>query len=479
MTEANPENIVKVPCCICGVMIEPNPSNMCYDCIKQKVNFTESVPNTSAVIYCKNCGRYQTGPTTWQHADLESPQLLSICLSKVTGLKDMKIVDSQFLFTEAHSRRIRISLTLQKEALNGTVLRQTVIVTFVVNIVQCPKCVEAATPREHWIANVQLRQNVRHKRSLFRLEQLILKHRAHAGTTSLERVDDGVDFHFADKAGANRFINFLLQHTPAHVDETAKQVGEDIQNGTLDMRFSYPVKVPPVCRQDFVILPEFFVRKTGNQSHVAVVHKVTKIIRMIDPMTGNSIDMDGPTYWANQFNSACTIDSLTKFNVINIEPFGPRIGQFQLADVELADQNYEETIMVRTHLGDHLYVGEPCLAYDLRTIVLPDKTEDVIKKYDISPVIIVGRTHEKKHGIRKWKIKELAPHKSSDDEEFENFMDELEDDKELRQDVDIYKNPDAEGKPENQLLDTAIGISEMKIDDSGEQYSFTPEYMKQ
>jgi nonsense-mediated mRNA decay protein 3 len=468
--------VVKVPCCICGIPIEPNPSNMCLDCLRHKVNFTEEVPQTSSVIYCKNCGRYQTSPTQWVHADLESPELLQICLKKVTGLKDLKIVDSQFLFTEPHSRRIRVSLTLQKEALQGTVLRQTVIVTFVVNIVQCPQCVEAATPREHWIANVQLRQAAEHKRTLFWLEQQILKYRAHQGTTKIERVDDGVDFHFADKAAANRFIHFLQQHTPLKYIETMKQVGEDFQNGTQDMRFSYPARVPPVCRQDFVILPQYFVKKTGNQSHCAVVQRMTKIIRLVDPMTANVIDIDASTYWKNEFKPVCTANSLTKFNVINIEKCGPKVGRYQLADVELTDENYDERFMVRTHLGDQLYIGEPCLAYDTRSLVLPDNVMAVITKYDISPIIIVGRTHTKKSGVRKWHVKELAPHKSSDDDDFNNFMEDLEDDPELRQDVDIYENPAAKTAPADQVLDTTVQISELKVDENPDsKYAFTPD----
>ena len=476
MEEFGEGTAIKVPCCVCGIPIEPNPSHMCLDCLRQKVNFTDSVPQTSSVIYCKNCGRYQTGPTTWVHADLESPELLQICLKKVTGLKDLKIVDSQFLFTEPHSRRIRVSLTLQKEALNNTVLRQTVIVTFVVNIVQCPQCVEAATPREHWIANVQLRQNVEHKRSLFWLEQQILKYGAHKSASKIERKDDGLDFHFADKATANRFISFLMAHTPAQSDETAKQVGEDIQCGTLDMRFSYPVRVPPICRQDLVVLPPLFVKRTGNQSHVAVVQRMTKIIRLVDPMTANIIDVDGPTYWKNQFKAAATVGSLSKFIVLNIEKCGPKTGRYQLADVELTDEDYDEHIMVRTHLGDQLYIGEPCLAYDTRAIVLRDDIVDVFKKFDISPIIIVGRTHNKKKGVRKWQLKELAPHKSSDDEEFEEFMNDLEDDPELRQDVDIYENPEAKTAPAGQVLDTNIAISELKVDENPDQkYAFIPD----
>jgi len=468
--------VVKVPCCLCGVAIEPNPSNMCIDCLRSNVNFTEEIPNTSSIVYCKHCGRYQTGPTAWLHAELESPELLQICLKRITGLKTMKIVDAQFLYTEQHSRRIRVSLTLQKEAMNNTVLRQTLIVTYVVNLMQCPQCVEAATPRDHWVANVQLRQAVEHKRSLFWLEQKILAQRAHISACSIERKDDGVDFHFPEKGSAIRFINFLKTHIPTKVDESHKLVGEDVQNAVQDMRFSYSVRCPPLSRQDLVILPKHLVQGSGNQSRVAVVHKVSRIIRMVDPMTGIGIDVDGPKYWNKEFLPILNHKSLKRFIVLTIEPFGPKTGRFQIADVEITDEEtYSDRLMVRTHLGEMLREGEPCLGYDLRTTIIPDEAMKKLKEVSVSDVIIVGRTqdHKKKKGVRPWQLKQLAPHKSSDAEEFEEFMNDLEDDPELRQDVTIYQNPDAKTKAD-QLRETTIAVSEMVVEDIGSKYSFTP-----
>lgn len=460
--------VAKVPCCICGVPIEPNPSNMCIACLRSRVDITEEVPRTSSIIYCRSCGRYQSGPTTWTAADLESPELLQICLKRLSGLKTLKVVDAKFLYTEPHSRKIRISLTVQKEAINNTVLRQTMIVTFSVNLLQCPDCQEAATPREHWKAKVQLRQSVEHKRTLYWLEQQIISHRAHAHAGTVERMDDGMDFHFQDQASAQRFANFIKNFVPAKIDDSAKQVGEDIQCGTLDMRYTILVRCPTVSRQDIVLLPDYLIKSTGNKSFVAICLKVNKVLKLVDPMSGLIIKVDAKKYWNKPFDPLMTYKQCTVFNVLSIEPVGSRAGAFQVADVEITDEEtYTERLIVRTHLGSILKEGDSVLCYDLRTFSLPENAEDRLKKAGGQEVFICAKTwpeKKKKSQKRKWMIKELAPH--GEDPDFDEFLDELDENKDLRAGVQIYKKenaPDEELDPE--VVGPMVALSELQIDD--------------
>ena len=46
---------------------------------------------------------------------LESRELLALCLKKVKGLGKVKLVDAGFVWTEPHSKRIKVKLTVQKE----------------------------------------------------------------------------------------------------------------------------------------------------------------------------------------------------------------------------------------------------------------------------------------------------------------------------------------------------------------------------
>lgn len=451
--------VTKIPCCICGTLIEPNNMNMCVDCLRDRTKFADNVPTTSSIIYCRSCGRYQTGKTTWSHMELDSPELLQLCIKRLSGMKDKRVKDAKFLFTEPHSRRIRISLTLEQDSINDSVLRQTIIPTFVVNLMQCPSCCENATPRDHWIAKVQLRQSAKSKRTIFWIEQQILSHNAHAGASTIQKKHDGIDFHFNDKAAASRFVNYLKTITPAQVVESSKIMGEDVQCGTVDLRFSYSVRIPPINRQDMIILPKFLVSSTGNKSHVAICRKMAKNIRLVDPLSGNNITVDAATYWKNPFDPALTTEHLRRFIVLSIDVID---GNY--ADVELTDEEtYQDRILTKTHLGNVLVENELCLAYDLRVSVVSDKAEEVFKKYGIPEVIVVGRTKSETRRKRAWHVKELAPYDDDVHEEFEEFLDELEEDPELRQDIKIYKNPGEELDQESLLKPTDL-IEDPNVD---------------
>lgn len=90
----------------------------------------------------------------------------------------VRLIDASFVWTEPHSRRIKVKITIQKEVLANTVLQQTFVLTLVVQGGQCPACTKLAA-KNTWKASVQVRQKVTHKRTFLFLEQLILKHRAH------------------------------------------------------------------------------------------------------------------------------------------------------------------------------------------------------------------------------------------------------------------------------------------------------------
>lgn len=105
---------------MCGIMMVPNESNTCINCLKSQIDVTEGITKQVNLSHCRECNRYLRPP--WQSCELESPELLSLCLFHVKGLKKVKLIDAGFLYTEPHSRRLKIKVTVQKEVLNGTLL---------------------------------------------------------------------------------------------------------------------------------------------------------------------------------------------------------------------------------------------------------------------------------------------------------------------------------------------------------------------
>ena len=64
---------------------------------------------------CVHVRRYLQPPSAWVSCVLESRELLSLCLKKLKGLSKVHLVDAGFVWTEPHSKRIKVKLTVQKE----------------------------------------------------------------------------------------------------------------------------------------------------------------------------------------------------------------------------------------------------------------------------------------------------------------------------------------------------------------------------
>ena len=109
----------QVLCADCGVPIEPNNANLCVNCLRNSVDITEWIPKQATINFCRNCERYLNPPNTWVIAALESRELLAICLKKLRGLKHVRLIDANFIWTEPHSKRLRVKLTVQKEVCTG------------------------------------------------------------------------------------------------------------------------------------------------------------------------------------------------------------------------------------------------------------------------------------------------------------------------------------------------------------------------
>lgn len=66
-------------------------------------------------------------------------------------------MDAGFVWTEPHSRRIKVKLTVQAEVMNGAILQQTFVVEYVVEPHMCMDCTRANTNSSVWTACAQVR----------------------------------------------------------------------------------------------------------------------------------------------------------------------------------------------------------------------------------------------------------------------------------------------------------------------------------
>jgi nonsense-mediated mRNA decay protein 3 len=151
-------------CCNCGAPIDGTSAAgaLCYDCVKLTVDISEGIQREATLHICRDCERWLQPPAHWITAAPESRELLALCLRKLRGLSKVRIIDASFIWTEPHSRRIKVKITIQQEAFQGTILQQTFEVEYVVAYHQCPDCAKSFTANT-WRAVVQVRQKVPHK----------------------------------------------------------------------------------------------------------------------------------------------------------------------------------------------------------------------------------------------------------------------------------------------------------------------------
>ena len=186
---------------------------MCLNCIRADVDITEGIPKQCTLHFCKGCDRYLAPPNNWMTAELESRELLAICLKKLKGLNRVRLINAEFLWTEPHSKRIKVKLTIQKEVHTSTILQQVFVVEFIVAGQYCEACARVDAQLT-WKAVCQIRQKVSHKRTFLWLEQVILKHNAHKDTSNIKEFHDGLDFYYTNRNNCIKMVSFLQGNVP-------------------------------------------------------------------------------------------------------------------------------------------------------------------------------------------------------------------------------------------------------------------------
>ncbi|CAG8496610.1 9786_t:CDS:2 [Dentiscutata erythropus] len=437
-------------CCQCGTAIAPNPSNMCINCIRNEVDITDNIPKQATLQFCRNCERYLQPPNIWIRAVLESRELLSLCLKKLKGLNKVKLIDAGFIWTEPHSRRIKVKLTVQKEVFISTMIQQITEVEFIVNSQQCGDCTRLMA-KNTWQAMVQVRQKVNHKRTFLFLEQLILKHHAHKDTINIKEVKDGLDFFYAHRSHAVKMVEFLNAVIPIKTKSSERLISTDIHNNTSNYKFTYSVEIVPICKDDLVCLPLKIARSLGNISPLVLCYRVGNSIHVMDPTTLAVSEVSTSVYWRQPFNSLATTKNLVEYYVLDVEPLGSTRGKYILADILVARSSdfgkNDTTFYARSHLGGILSPGDNVMGYDLSSSNFNDFTFDSLNQNYLPDVVLVKKSYPQKRrkNKRNWKLKSLAKEdEKSDlekmDQDYELFLRDLEEDSELRQNINLYKS---------------------------------------
>lgn len=336
-----------------------------------------------------------------------------------------------------------------------------------------------------------MRQKVPHKRTFLYLEQLILKHSAHKDTINIKEVKDGLDFFYAQRNHAEKFVDFLTSVAPVRSKKSQELISMDIHTSTKSYKFSFSVELVPICKDDLVALPIKLAQQIGNISPLTICHRVGTSINLIDPQTLQTADVSTPIYWRTPFVSLADIQELVEFVVMDIEIVGSSKGRFLPAEATVARASdlgvNDITYFTRTHLGGVLHAGDSAMGYHISGTNFNNRHFEALEQSNaysshIPDVILVKKHYlrkNKKNKSRNWRLKrmnkvegEVLPKKQDQERmerDFEMFLRDVEEDAELRNTVALYKAQQREKKQKDK--DRMEGVEEASVaetdDDEG------------
>ncbi|KAM7346585.1 60S ribosomal export protein NMD3-like isoform 1-T2 [Cochliomyia hominivorax] len=447
-----------IKCCECGVSIQSNSHNMCLSCLREHVDITAGISKQIELQYCKGCERFLQPPGEWINARWESRELLGLCLKKIKGLKNLELIDACFIWTERHSRRIKVKLVVEGNAADFSSLRQGVIIEYTIQNNMCHEChrVEA---KDYWRCVVQVRQHAENKKTYLYLEQLILKHKAHENTLGIKPVHGGLDFFYATENHARKMVNFLESMVPVKVTPSRRLISHDQNSNIHHYKYTWSVEIAPLSKDSLVCLPQKLRHQLGNLPPLCLVYKVTHGMHLIDPITAQCSELTGLNYFRSPFDAICNPKQLIEFIVMDIElvdakgtkNISSQSSKFcrnKLCDVWLVRASQlgtnDNTTHTRSHLGHVLNVGDSVMGYSMKETNINESEFDKLKSDQIPDIILVRKCYDRsaRNKQRLWKLKHLT-YGTVDERIIRDkldFIEDLEEDAEIRKNVNIYRD---------------------------------------
>ena len=125
-----------VKCCLCGLDIDPNDAMMCINCLSLEVALETAGSFDTIereVVQCPKCFKWKRDNVSSNYfsAEWESVELLTHLTKRVRRLKQLQVVDAKFVWTEPHSKRIRVKVVYEQEVLDTRArVQQSIVLEF-------------------------------------------------------------------------------------------------------------------------------------------------------------------------------------------------------------------------------------------------------------------------------------------------------------------------------------------------------------
>lgn len=283
------------------------------------------------------------------------------------------------------------------------------------------------------------------------------------------------------------------------VKSSKKLIGTDDKSNVSNYKYTNLVEICALCKDDLLYLPKKLATHIGNISRLVLVKNVSNVINVIDPLTGQTANIESEAYWRDPFRPIVTAarTRLMRYVVLGKDPvFLERntskrgvakkqrsklalITAARESDLGSNDSQLEE----RSHLGYLMKSGDVCLGYDIRdTQLVDDDAEDARTAGKFPDVVFVRKLYG---GVaageadaarkRMFQLKRLDVKKGDEEEgggggrrrgqngkkkkdedehmDEEDFLQELEADREMRTRVNVYKSEAVAAPKDDEMND--------------------------
>jgi len=364
---------------------------MCTSCLAEKYEISKPLADLNLhALTCKRCGRWRvstqgkTSSEHWIDAQLESKELLSFLvksLERQLRKASLTISDAQWVWTEPHSRRLRLRLVLRRHVDDvanggGVVLETSKTLEWVVNTRQCPQCASenATGGGEPWRAVVQLRHHVDGGRNMLAsLEQRMLESGVGSSAIGIEQLRNGLDFYFLEQNDAIKLSDWVKSNVPTRMKTSTKLVSHDPKSNKQHTKFTISIDIVPLRKDSLVSIAQSAQNQTrataSSSSPLYVLTKMSSALHLVQvqPPTMRRLEMTSEQYHRSIVEVKAAPEDLIPYTILSVDE---QDGSSMVQVVRAADLGVHQVVetMVRTHLkGPALGVeGDLVLGYDIQ-----------------------------------------------------------------------------------------------------------------
>ena len=254
-------------------------------------------------------------------------------------------------------------------------------------------------------------------------------------------------------------------------------ISTDDKSNISNYKFTNLVEICTLCKDDLLYLPKKTANNLGNISRCVLVKNISNVIHFVDPLSGQTASMPAEVYWRDPLLYRPIVTAarsrFTRFVVLGKEAVALAHNASKRSTTRQRNRLAHVTVARETDLGVNdsqdevnsfigylLKSGDVCAGYDLREIQLvDDEAESVRGSAQLPNTILVRKLYggvatedvnaAKNRIFRMERLDAVAAEPTTDkrakkememdDMDEEDFLREVEADKEMRSKMNLYK----------------------------------------